>query len=52
MIPSKPPPKFSEPDKWSKEMNDFLSKCLTKNPDQRPGADELLKVTMNSNIHG
>lgn len=43
MIPSRPPPKFTEPEKWSKEMNDFLSKCLTKNPDQRPTADELAK---------
>lgn len=43
MIPSRPPPKFTEPEKWSKELNEFLSKCLTKNPEQRPTADELLK---------
>jgi len=43
MIPSRPPPKFSDPDKWSKDLNDFLSKCLTKNADQRPTAEELLK---------
>jgi len=28
MIPSRPPPKFTDPDKWSKDMNDFLSKCF------------------------
>jgi len=43
MIPSKPPPKVAEPDKWSKDFNDFLALCLMKNPDQRPTADELLK---------
>lgn len=43
MIPSRPPPKLTEPDKWSKEFNDFIAKCLTKNPEQRPHASELLK---------
>jgi len=43
MIPSRPPPKLTEPDKWSKDMNDFVAKCLTKNPEQRPTATELLK---------
>ncbi|PRP84427.1 hypothetical protein PROFUN_08107 [Planoprotostelium fungivorum] len=45
MIPSKPPPKLAEPDKWSKDFNDFLSLCLMKNPDQRPTANELLQST-------
>jgi serine/threonine protein kinase len=43
MIPSRPPPKLTEPDKWSKEFNDFLFKALTKSPDQRPTATELLE---------
>ena len=30
MIPSRPPPKFTEPDKWSPDLNDFLEKCLVK----------------------
>lgn len=42
MIPSKPPPTLEEPTKYSKEFNDFIAKCLVKNPDQRPGAEELL----------
>lgn len=42
MIPSKPPPTLEETAKYSKEFNDFISKCLVKNPDQRPGAEELL----------
>ena len=25
------------------DFNDFIGKCLTKNPDDRPSADELLK---------
>jgi len=43
MIPSRPPPKLTEPDKWSKEFNDFVVHCLTKNPEQRPPATDLLK---------
>lgn len=43
MIPSRPPPKLDEPEEWTTEFNDFVSKCLVKNPDQRPSAEELLK---------
>jgi len=43
MIPSRPPPKMTDPDKWSKEFNDFIFKTLTKSPDQRPTATELLE---------
>lgn len=43
MIPSRPPPRLTEPDKWSKEFNDFVALALTKNPEQRPNATELLK---------
>lgn len=43
MIPSRPPPRLQEPDKWSKEFNDFIIKMLTKSPDQRPSAQELLE---------
>jgi len=43
MIPSKPPPRLTQPDKWSKEFNDFIFKTLTKAPDQRPTAQELLE---------
>jgi serine/threonine protein kinase len=32
MIPSKPPPSFNEPDKWSAAFIDFVSRCLVKNP--------------------
>mmetsp|Transcript_19750 Transcript_19750/g.27555 ORF Transcript_19750/g.27555 Transcript_19750/m.27555 type:complete len:429 (+) Transcript_19750:147-1433(+) len=43
MIPSRPPPKLTEPDNWSKDFNDFIAQCLTKNPEQRPQAADLLK---------
>ena len=29
MIPTKPPPSFHNPDKWSLEFIDFVSKCHT-----------------------
>eukprot|EP01133_Synstelium_polycarpum_P011180 gene11180-13024_t len=41
--PSRPPPKLTEPERWSDEFNDFLAKCLTRKPEQRPTAEELLK---------
>jgi serine/threonine protein kinase len=43
MIPSKPPPTLEDPTKWGKEFNDFIAKCLVKNPDQRTTAEELLQ---------
>lgn len=43
MIPSRPPPKLTEPDNWSKDFNEFIAQCLTKNPEQRPQAADLLK---------
>ncbi len=27
MIPTKPPPSFSDPDKWSSQLIDFVSRC-------------------------
>lgn len=44
MIRRHPPPTFSEPRKWSKDFNDFLSRCLVKNFEERASAEELLKV--------
>lgn len=42
MIPTKPPPSFREPDKWSAEFIDFVSVCLVKNPEERASATDLL----------
>lgn len=42
MIPTKPPPSFREPDKWSAEFIDFVSVCLVKNPEERATATSLL----------
>ena len=47
MIPTKPPPSFRNPDKWSQDFIDFVSKCLVKNPEQRALAAELLEVSEN-----
>jgi serine/threonine kinase 3 len=43
MIPTKPPPSFREPDRWSPEFIDFVSLCLVKNPEERASATDLLK---------
>eukprot|EP00842_Homolaphlyctis_polyrhiza_P005750 jgi/Hompol1/6176/HPOL_002184-RA len=42
MIPSRPPPKLDHEELFSDRFKSFLSKCLTKNPAQRPSAIELL----------
>ena len=44
MIPSKPPPSFSQPDKWSPAFIDFVSRCLVKQPDVRATASELVSM--------
>ncbi|XP_017489735.1 PREDICTED: serine/threonine-protein kinase 3/4-like [Rhagoletis zephyria] len=43
MIPTKPPPSFREPDRWSPEFIDFVQKCLVKNPEQRATSTDLLQ---------
>jgi len=45
MIPTKPPPTFKEPEKWSEDFKDFVAKCLVKNPEERATASQLLQVT-------
>ena len=46
MIPTKPPPTFTDADRWSKEFLDFVSKCLVKNPEDRATATQLLQVSL------
>lgn len=43
MIPTKPPPSFRNPDKWSPDFIDLVSRCLVKNPEERATATELLQ---------
>ena len=43
MIPSRPPPTLSAPEKWSDSFNEFIAQCLRKNPNDRPSAKHLLK---------
>jgi p21-activated kinase 1 len=42
-IATQPPPTLQDDSSWSKELQDFLSLCVKKDPTQRPTADELLK---------
>eukprot|EP01114_Cavostelium_apophysatum_P019704 TRINITY_DN6419_c0_g2_i1.p1 TRINITY_DN6419_c0_g2~~TRINITY_DN6419_c0_g2_i1.p1 ORF type:complete len:376 (+),score=101.00 TRINITY_DN6419_c0_g2_i1:218-1345(+) len=42
LIPARPPPTMTEPQRWSSEFNDFLSVCLQKDPNKRPSASSLL----------
>eukprot|EP00475_Leptophrys_vorax_P044031 TRINITY_DN8679_c0_g1_i1.p1 TRINITY_DN8679_c0_g1~~TRINITY_DN8679_c0_g1_i1.p1 ORF type:complete len:437 (+),score=101.99 TRINITY_DN8679_c0_g1_i1:41-1351(+) len=43
MIPSKPSPKLPNPAAFSDEFNDFIAKCLQKDPTKRPTAEHLLE---------
>lgn len=43
IIPTRPPPSFTDKSLWSRELNDFLSLCLTKDPKERPSAMSLLE---------
>ncbi|XP_035204648.1 serine/threonine-protein kinase 10-like, partial [Stegodyphus dumicola] len=42
-IQKQDPPTLSQPSKWSKQFNDFLTKCLIKDPQKRASAKELLE---------
>lgn len=42
VIPSRPPPTFTDKTAWPEDMNDFLAQCLTKDANQRPTAKQLL----------
>lgn len=50
LIATKPPPTLDEPDKFSSELNDFISRCVQKNPKERPTAAELLEVIIISHL--
>ena len=41
-IPNSSPPTLKEPQKWSDAFNDFIRLVLTKDPNQRPGAKDLI----------
>lgn len=41
-IVSKPPPTVLDPSAWSDDFLDFMSLCLTKDPNKRPSATQLL----------
>eukprot|EP01102_Stenamoeba_stenopodia_P010519 TRINITY_DN3179_c0_g1_i1.p1 TRINITY_DN3179_c0_g1~~TRINITY_DN3179_c0_g1_i1.p1 ORF type:complete len:599 (-),score=178.19 TRINITY_DN3179_c0_g1_i1:66-1862(-) len=41
-VPTRPPPTLEHPSRFSSELNDFIAKCLIKNPAERPSAVDLL----------
>eukprot|EP00048_Salpingoeca_helianthica_P022407 m.18036 g.18036 ORF g.18036 m.18036 type:complete len:431 (+) comp7278_c1_seq1:100-1392(+) len=43
MIPTKPPPTLKQPELWSPDLRDFLTRCLVKNPADRASAVSLLQ---------
>ena len=42
------PPKLQHPEEWSESLQHFISRCLKKEPEQRPTAEELLQVQCSS----
>ena len=42
VIKNNPPTGLTNPEQWSSEFNNFVSKCLTVDPQKRPNAQELL----------
>ncbi|KAI4538021.1 hypothetical protein MG293_011424 [Ovis ammon polii] len=51
-IPRNPPPKLRQPEIWSAEFNDFISKCLTKDYEKRPTVSDLLQHTFITQVEG
>ncbi|KAI8998427.1 kinase-like domain-containing protein [Gaertneriomyces semiglobifer] len=52
MIPTKPPPRLEKESKWSSQFIDFIAQCLTKNPANRPSAEQLLQHPFIKNAPG
>ncbi|KAM4828741.1 myosin-IIIa [Thomomys bottae] len=51
-IPRNPPPTLRQPQLWSAEFNDFISKCLIKDYEKRPTVSELLQHKFITQIEG
>jgi serine/threonine protein kinase len=44
LVANNPAPKFAHPEQWSKDFNDFVTKCLILDPQKRPRPGDLLSV--------
>uniref|UniRef100_UPI00358F29BB myosin-IIIa n=1 Tax=Myxine glutinosa TaxID=7769 RepID=UPI00358F29BB len=51
-IPRNPPPSLRQPELWSHEYNEFISRCLVKDYECRPRAYDLLKDQMVARVNG
>ncbi|XP_060104316.1 myosin-IIIa [Heteronotia binoei] len=51
-IPRNPPPTLRQPELWSPEFNDFISKCLTKDYEKRPTVSDLLQHKFVKQVEG
>ncbi|KFO18932.1 Myosin-IIIa [Fukomys damarensis] len=51
-IPRNPPPQLRQPELWSAEFSDFISKCLTKDYEKRPTVSDLLQHKFITQIDG
>lgn len=49
-IQKSPPPTLDHPSKWSSDFNDFVTKCLVKDPDYRPSVSDLLQHKFLSSV--
>lgn len=44
LIPSSPPPRLQHSERYAPALSDLIARCLTKDPDQRPSARDLLAL--------
>lgn len=51
-IPARDSPVLEHPSKWSPEFNDFIAKCLEKDPKKRGNCSDLLKHPFMANCDG
>ncbi|KAM6449878.1 myosin-IIIa-like [Liasis olivaceus] len=51
-IPRNPSPTLQQPELWSSEFNDFISKCLTKDYEKRPKVTDLLQHDFVKQVEG
>eukprot|EP01121_Diplochlamys_sp_Union-15-3_P022636 TRINITY_DN9709_c0_g1_i2.p1 TRINITY_DN9709_c0_g1~~TRINITY_DN9709_c0_g1_i2.p1 ORF type:complete len:232 (-),score=27.85 TRINITY_DN9709_c0_g1_i2:30-725(-) len=52
LILERPPPTLKNPKAWSEHLNDFIAKCLIKDPTERSSAIDLLLHSFFGNVPG
>jgi serine/threonine-protein kinase 24/25/MST4 len=51
LIAKNPPPTLKQPGAYSRDLNDFISTCLVKDPKRRPSAKDVMSVRTSNHLN-